>query len=71
AVLLDMTMPDMGGVETLRELKRIRPDVRVVVCSGYSEQDATEQFKDLPPDGFLQKPTQFSEVARKLQQILG
>jgi two-component system, cell cycle sensor histidine kinase and response regulator CckA len=71
AVLLDMTMPDMGGVETLRELKRIRPNVRVIVCSGYSEQDAAQQFKDAPPDGFLQKPTQFADDTRKLQEILG
>jgi PAS domain S-box-containing protein len=71
AVLLDLTMPDLGGVETLRELKRIRPDVRIIVCSGYSEQDAAEQFKGDAPDGFLQKPTQFEDLARKLQEILG
>ena len=54
-VLLDMTMPEMGGVETLQELKGLRPDVPVIVCSGYSEQDAVQQFAGTAPEGFLQK----------------
>jgi putative pyruvate formate lyase activating enzyme len=43
-VLLDMTMPHMDGEETFRELRRIKADVRVILSSGYSEQDATVQF---------------------------
>jgi PAS domain S-box-containing protein len=39
-ILLDMTMPLMGGEETFRELKIIRPDVRVVLSSGYNEVEA-------------------------------
>jgi len=39
-ILLDMTMPLMGGEETFRELKTIRPDVRVVLSSGYNEVEA-------------------------------
>ena len=43
-VLLDLTMPDMDGAETFGELRRIRPDVRVILTSGYSEEAATERF---------------------------
>ncbi|MCZ6889639.1 MAG: response regulator [Gammaproteobacteria bacterium] len=55
-VLLDLSMQHMDGLETLTELKKIDPDVRAVLMSGYDEQDATAQFvaKDLA--GFLAKP---------------
>ncbi len=56
AVLLDMTMPHMGGEEAFREMRLVRPDVRVVLTSGYSEQDATNHFAGKGLAGFVQKP---------------
>ena len=44
-VLLDLTMPDLDGAETFRELRRIRPDVRVVLSSGYGEEAATGRVR--------------------------
>ncbi|MFQ5518948.1 MAG: ATP-binding protein, partial [Mariprofundus sp.] len=44
AVLLDMTMPKLDGHGCFRELKRINPQVKVVLSSGYNEQEATSQF---------------------------
>lgn len=55
-VLLDLTMPRLGGVDTLRRLRAIDPAVRVVVTSGYTAQEISLRFGDGPPDGFLQKP---------------
>src|SRR5687767_14333206 len=43
-VLLDMHMPYMGGSDVYRELKRLKPDVRVILMSGYSEEDAASLF---------------------------
>jgi signal transduction histidine kinase len=54
-VLLDMTMPEVGGNETLRRLKSIRESVLVVGSSGLSEGEARESFGD-GLRGFLQKP---------------
>jgi PAS domain S-box-containing protein len=54
-VLLDMTMPEVGGDETLRQLKSIRESVLVVGSSGLSEGEARESFGD-GLRGFLQKP---------------
>lgn len=70
-VLLDMTMPQMNGEETLREMQRIRPDVRVIVSSGYSEEEATRRFAGKGIAGFIQKPYQAADLAAKLQAVLG
>jgi len=56
AVLLDMTMPKMDGKECFRELRRINPEVKVILSSGYNEQDATSRFVGQGLAGFLQKP---------------
>ncbi len=66
-VLLDLTMPHMDGEETFRELRRIRADVRVVLCSGYNEQDITGRFISKGLRGFIQKPYQMKALAQALQ----
>jgi CheY-like chemotaxis protein len=55
-VLLDMTMPRMGGEETFTEMRRIRPDIRVVLSSGYNQQTVTQHFTEKGLAGFVQKP---------------
>ncbi len=54
-VLLDLTMPVMGGEETLRRLIKIKPDVVVVVMSGFQERDVMSRFEGKVA-GFIQKP---------------
>lgn len=56
AVLLDLTMPGMNGDEVLRSLQNIRPDVRVVLSSGYDQNEVVRQFAGKGLAGFLQKP---------------
>jgi two-component system, cell cycle sensor histidine kinase and response regulator CckA len=55
-VLLDLTMPKMDGVATLRELRRIHPEVHVILSSGYGEEGATKGCSELGLAGFIQKP---------------
>lgn len=55
AVLLDMTMPHLDGPETVRELRRLQPELRVVFTSGYSEQEVSRRLGD-KPEAFIQKP---------------
>ena len=71
AVLLDLTMPEMSGEESFRELRRLRPDVRVVLSSGYSEHEATRRFSAKGLVGFLQKPYTADELAEKMRAALG
>ena len=69
-VLLDMTMPELGGAEAYTELRRIRPDVRVILMSGYNEQDSTNRFAGRGPAGFVQKPLQVATLARTIRRVL-
>ena len=55
-VVLDLTMPRMDGVETARRLRALHPDVPLVLCSGYPEEDAVKRFGVLGIGCFLQKP---------------
>jgi CheY-like chemotaxis protein len=56
AVVLDLAMPGMGGEEVFRELHAARPDLPVVLISGYDEQEATERFTAQGIAGFVCKP---------------
>ena len=58
AVLLDLSMPRMGGAETFRRLRALRPELPILLMSGYTEQVVAPQFSGSGPGitGFLQKP---------------
>ncbi len=69
AVLLDMTMPKLDGKGCFRELRRINGDVRVVLSSGYNEQDATNRFAGQGLAGFIQKPYTPEALRAKMREF--
>ena len=69
-VLLDLSMPRMDGVTAFREIRKIDPDIPVILCSGYSEEDATRSFKGEKLSGFLQKPYKLDVLRDKILSIL-
>jgi CheY-like chemotaxis protein len=71
AVLLDLTMPSMGGDQALREIHAIRSDIPVILSSGFSEGEAMRRFADRGLAGFLQKPYTASVLARKMKVAIG
>jgi signal transduction histidine kinase/CheY-like chemotaxis protein len=70
-VILDLSMPGMGGEDVLPELKRIRSEVRVVISSGYTQDDAMKYFRGLPVAGFIQKPYTAAKLAAEVKRALG
>ncbi|MBL7033336.1 MAG: response regulator, partial [Candidatus Delongbacteria bacterium] len=69
-VLLDLMMPNMDGEETFREMRQLRPDLKVVLCSGYNEQEATRRFDSSQLAGFIQKPYTMTVLKDKLIEVL-
>ena len=70
AVVLDLTMPVMGGAEVLRELKAANVAVPVVLSSGYTEEDATTRLDGNGVAGFVQKPYRPAELTAKVIEAL-
>jgi CheY-like chemotaxis protein len=70
AVLLDLTMPVMSGEETLRELRRIRPDVKILLSTGCDEAETATRFEGSALSAFVQKPYTAGELARKVKAAL-
>jgi len=71
AVLLDLTMPRMDGREACRELHRRRPQLPVVLSSGYDVHEGADHAAGLPFSGYLQKPYRLADLARVLRAALG
>jgi len=69
-VVLDLNMPQMDGVSAFRELKRLQPDLQVILCSGYNEQEATRHFYGEGLAAFIQKPYRLQDLKQKIEQIL-
>ena len=69
-VVLDLGMPGMSGEETLPHLRRLRPDLKVIVSSGYSEAEALRLFHGARVSGFIQKPYTFRDLARAVKSAL-
>ncbi|MGB4947177.1 MAG: ATP-binding protein [Candidatus Competibacter denitrificans] len=70
-VLLDLTMPDLDGEETFRELRRMDARLRVVMSSGYTESEIAPRFAGKRLSGFLQKPYTLEALTQCLQGALG
>ena len=69
-VLLDMSMPGMSGEETLPHLRSLKPDVAVLVSSGYSEAETLRMFQGSRISGFIQKPYTVQQLAKKIKLLM-
>jgi two-component system, cell cycle sensor histidine kinase and response regulator CckA len=69
-VVLDVTMPDLSGDQVLGELRRLRPDIRVLLCSGYSQDEMRLRFSRQDMATFLQKPYSLDALKGRLRNLL-
>jgi PAS domain S-box-containing protein len=70
AVLLDLTMPDMDGETAFREIRAVRPDLPIVLMSGYNQQEALARFAGKGIAGFLQKPFTITAMRDGLRKVI-
>ena len=69
-LILDMIMPDLSGKVVYDRIKSLRPDVRVILCSGYSVDGQAEKLLRKGCDGFLQKPYNMAQLGEKISEAL-
>ncbi len=69
-VILDMIMPDMGGGAVFDHFKAVKPDVKVLLSTGYSINGQAEDILSRGCAGFIQKPFNISQLSKKIREIL-
>jgi CheY-like chemotaxis protein len=69
-ILLDLTMPQLGGAEAALELRRLQPDIRIVAMSGYGDVEVLERFSGAQIDDLLPKPFTPEQLAAKVRDVL-
>ena len=69
-VIMDMTAPGSGAVAAGFELCRLRPDLKVILSSGYDEAEARQQCAGVPLAGFIQKPFQLAHLREVVERVL-
>ncbi|MDA3791019.1 MAG: PAS domain S-box protein, partial [Desulfobacula sp.] len=70
-VITDMSMPNMPGDKLAGELTKIRPDIPVLLCTGFSETISEEKALSLGIKGFLLKPIVMKDLSHKIREVLG
>ncbi len=69
-VILDLVMPDMDGSTTFGRIREVRPDIPVLLSSGYAINEKASQVMQQGCNGFIQKPFNISELSQKVRQVL-
>jgi PAS domain S-box-containing protein len=69
-VITDMTMPEMSGDEFATQLMRIRPEIPIILCTGFSERITKEKAKEMGIRKFIMKPLVTSELAEAVREVL-
>jgi len=70
-ILTDLTMPRMSGNELFSAIRKINPNCRIILSSGYNSQDAIQQFSGKGLAGFVQKPYTLKVLSNEIKKVLG
>jgi nitrogen-specific signal transduction histidine kinase/CheY-like chemotaxis protein len=69
-VLLDQSMPGMDGVTVFQNLRKQKPDIRVLLASGFSKEEISERFSGMGLSGFIQKPFNLNSLSSEVQRLM-
>ena len=70
AVITDQTMPDITGIDLARQMLRIRPDIPIILCTGYSNLITEEQARAYGVKGFIMKPMTKGGISTLLRKVI-
>ena len=68
--LLDIKLPDINGDKLYPLIMEVRPNLKVIICSGYTIEGPAQKILDAGAEGFIQKPFLISKLAEKLKEVL-
>jgi CheY-like chemotaxis protein len=69
-VLMDLTMPNMDGITAMGEMYALRPDARIIIASGFNEDELSERITSQPPAGFVRKPYSMQALEEELRRVV-
>ena len=69
-VLLDLTMPEMPGKDVVEALRAIDPGVKILITSGYSEEEVVKKIGDAKVSAFIQKPYRMKSLLSIVETVL-
>jgi CheY-like chemotaxis protein len=69
-VITDQTMPHMTGEKLAQALRRLQPDIPIILCTGFSHDMHAERAQELGIDAFLMKPLAMQDLAQTIQQVI-
>jgi len=69
-VITDKTVPHLTGFDVIEEIRRIRPGMPVILCSGFQEKEDSGKIKALGNSQLLGKPVNMSDMSRAIRQML-
>ena len=67
---MDLTMPNMDGITAMGEIRGIRPDIKVILSSGFNEEELGERLASRAPSGFIRKPYNLSVLEAELRRVV-
>jgi DNA-binding NtrC family response regulator len=70
-VILDMVMPEKSGRQTFKEIKAIKAETKVILCSGYGKEHYIQELIEEGAAGFLQKPFHHMDLVNKIKEAMG
>ena len=69
-VLINLTMPKMDGAELFHKMREIRKNIPVIICSGYTEEQVMSRFREIKPEGFIQKPYRLKQLEEAIKMVI-
>lgn len=69
-VVMDLIMPNMDGIAAMKEIHDIKPDTRVIISSGFNEEELSERLANDTPSGFIRKPYSLNLIKAEIQRVM-